>query len=194
MDQNKQISKWLTDTIGDRDAGRIAASQQAIFGKCVGSLEGKTDKQMKMLTQTILPRVALYKALQSDEQYKKRAYELTRKYMVEVIGRQKHNSTAGMEKVPGFYQIYSKVFLKIMRTTDLQVSTQKEGKDYYDITITDCLWNNACVEFGCPELCRAFCEVDDITYGGLNKLGFTRTQTLGTGGECCDFHFYRKKA
>ena len=29
-------------------------------------------------------------------------------------------------------------------------------------------------------------------YGGLKKLGFTRTQTLGTGGTCCDFHFFRK--
>ncbi|MCR4731384.1 MAG: L-2-amino-thiazoline-4-carboxylic acid hydrolase, partial [Saccharofermentans sp.] len=30
------------------------------------------------------------------------------------------------------------------------------------------------------------------TYGNLKKLGFTRSQTLGKGGECCDFHFYKK--
>ena len=193
MDQNKQISKWLINVIGNSDAEHITASQKEIFSKCVGSLSGKTDDQIKTLTKTILPRVALYKALQADEMYKDRAYELTRRYMIEVIGMQKHKSTAIIDKIPGFYRIYSKTFLRIMRTTDLQVSTQYEGKDYYDITITNCLWHNACVEFGCPELCRAFCEVDDITYGGLTKLGFDRTQTLGTGGECCDFHFYRKR-
>jgi hypothetical protein len=112
--------------------------------------------------------------------------------MIEVVGKQKHKSTSALEIIPGFYRIYSKSFLKIMRTTDLQKSTQTEGKDYYDITITDCLWYNACKEFGCPELCSAFCEVDDITYGNLRKLGFTRTQTLGKGGDCCDFHFFKK--
>ncbi len=33
---------------------------------------------------------------------------------------------------------------------------------------------------------------DDVTYGGLKKIGFTRTKTLGYGGNCCDFHFFRK--
>lgn len=30
------------------------------------------------------------------------------------------------------------------------------------------------------------------TLGELKKLGFSRTKTLGYGGDCCDFHFYRK--
>ncbi len=37
-----------------------------------------------------------------------------------------------------------------------------------------------------------FCDVDDVTYGGLRKIGFTRTKTLGYGGDCCDFHCFRK--
>jgi len=192
MDQNKQIAKWLKKTIDISDAERVISSQNSIYSECVALLHDKTDNQIRTLTKTILPRVTLYKALKSDPLLSGQAYELTRRYMIEVIGRQKHQSTAILEKIPGFYRIYSKTFLRIMRTTDLQVSTQQEGEGYYDITITNCLWHNACVEFGCPELCRAFCEVDDITYGGLKKIGFTRTQTLGTGGECCDFHFFRK--
>ena len=39
------------------------------------------------------------------------------------------------------------------------------------------------------QLDRLFCDVDDVTYGGLNKIGFSRTKTLGYGGDCCDFHF-----
>lgn len=37
-----------------------------------------------------------------------------------------------------------------------------------------------------------FCDSDDITYRNLRKVGFRRTQTLGKGGEWCDFEFYRK--
>ena len=35
-------------------------------------------------------------------------------------------------------------------------------------------------------------DVDNITYGKLEKIGFSRTKTLGYGGDCCDFHFYKK--
>ena len=64
--------------------------------------------------------------------------------MIDKIAAKKHASTAKIEKVPGFYSIYSKVFLKIMRTTDLQESVQKHGKDYFDVTIKKCLWHTAC--------------------------------------------------
>ncbi|MGN0666887.1 MAG: L-2-amino-thiazoline-4-carboxylic acid hydrolase [Huintestinicola sp.] len=193
MKQQKQIHNWLVKELGKTSGERIADSQKQFYQRCVSSTSGKSKSQMKTLRDTVLPRIALYKALQNDAEYADRAYEIIRKYMIEVVGRQKHDSTSKMEIVPGFYEIYSRVFLNIMKTTDLQKSTQSVGNDHYDITITNCLWNNACVENGCPELCRAFCEVDDITYGGLKKLGFTRTQTLGMGGCCCDFHFYKKK-
>ena len=191
MDQQKQIRKWLNSVIGD-DAERIIDAQESVYQDCVASIEGKTPNQYKTLTKTILPRVALFKALKADSKLSERAYELTHKYMIEVIGMQKYKSTSVLEKAPGFYKFYSKSFLKIMRTTDLQKSTQVEGKDFYDITITNCLWYNACKDYGCQELCPAFCDVDDVTYGNLKKLGFTRTQTLGKGGNCCDFHFYKK--
>lgn len=119
-------------------------------------------------------------------------YKYMQKYMIDIIAKQKHSSMVKMEKVPCFYSIYSNIFLKIMRTTDLQESTQKQGRDYYDITIKKCLWHTACVENDCAELCRLFCDVDDVTYGGLKKIGFSRTKTLGYGGDCCDFHFYKK--
>lgn len=191
MDQQKQICKWLKKELGD-DAERIYDFQSSLYSGYVNSLNGRTPEQYKTLTRTILPRVALYNALKADSKLSAEAYDLVHKYMIEVIGAQKRKGTRVLEIVPGFYRIYSKSFLKIMRTTDLQKSTQEESKDYYNITVTDCLWYNACKEFGCPELCPAFCDVDDVTYGNLRKLGFSRTKTLGKGGDCCDFHFYKK--
>ena len=119
--------------------------------------------------------------------------------MLAIDKRAKHWYTIFIElvqlrrAVPGFYGIYSKVFFNYMRKTDLQESTQTHGKDYFDVTITNCLWHTACVENGCAELCRLFCDVDDVSYGGLRKMGFSRTKTLGYGGDCCDFHFFKKK-
>ena len=147
---------------------------------------------MKTLVRTIFPRIALYKTLLESGFAADAAYGYMRKYMLDKVAAKKHSSTAKMESIPGFYSIYSRIFLKIMRTTDLQESTQKRGRDYFDVTVKKCLWHTACAENGCEELCRLFCDVDDVTYGGLKKIGFTRTQTLGYGGDCCDFRFFRK--
>ena len=147
---------------------------------------------MKVLGQTIFPRIALYKVLAKDGFSEEDAYKYMQKYMIDKVATKKHSSTAKMEIIPGFYSIYSNIFLKIMRKTDLQESVQNYGKDYFDVTIKKCLWHTACVENGCEKLCRLFCDVDDVTYGGLRKIGFTRTKTLGYGGDCCDFHFYKK--
>lgn len=163
-----------------------------MLGTLIANTKNKTESQMKTLTQTILPRIALYKALLGDGIPAADAYAYVQKYMPEKVAVKKHKSAAGMEIVPGFYALYSKIFLRMMRKTDLQESTQSHDKKSFDVTITKCLWHTVCVENGCAELCRLFCAVYDVTYGGLRKIGFTHTQTLGNGDDCCDFHFFRK--
>ncbi len=190
--QQKQIQRFLIDEFGEDRGQFLFEEQEKRLDLLVKNVKNKTKNQRKMLVQTILPRIALYKGLKENDFVEAEVYEYVRKYMLEIVAAKKHSSTEKMEVVPGFYRIYSRVFLKIMRTTDLQESTQREEKDSYDITITKCLWHTACVENGCEDLCRLFCDVDDVTYGGLKKIGFTRTTTLGYGGTCCDFHFYKK--
>lgn len=190
--QQKQIKAFLAESFGDDRGEKLFEMQDKALGDIIGNTKGKTENQMKTLIQTILPRIALYKSLQAEGLSEDDVYKYMRKYMLEIVAAKKHSSTAKMEIVPGFYAIYSKVFLKIMQTTDLQESVQEHGKDYFNVTITKCLWHTACVENGCEELCRLFCDVDDVTYGGLKKIGFTRTKTLGYGGDCCDFHMFRK--
>jgi hypothetical protein len=188
--QQADICRFLKGQYDDEVGELYFLKQEQLLKKAIEQINGKDKSQVKTLTKTILPRIALYQMLKECEPYK--ALEITRKYMLNVVAVRKHSTNAKMEKVPFFFYIYRSIFLKIMRTTRLQQSTQKSGKGYYDITITKCLWYTACVENDCPELCPIFCDVDDVQYGGLKKIGFTRTQTLGYGGGCCDFHFYKK--
>lgn len=190
--QQKQIKEFLAESFGNDRGGKLFEMQDKALGEIIGNTKGKTENQMKTLIQSILPRIALYKSFIAAGLSDDDVYKYMRKYMLEIVAAKKHSSTVKMEIVPGFYAIYSRVFLKIMRTTDLQESVQEHGKDYFNVTITKCLWHTACVENGCEELCRLFCDVDDVTYGGLKKIGFTRTKTLGYGGDCCDFHMFRK--
>ena len=177
--QQKQINKFLVETFGADRGTALFERQETILARLIEGIENKSENQRKTLIQTILPRIALYQATM-------------RSYMQNIVAAEKHASTARLEAIPGFYFLYSKIFLWVMRTSDLWESTQTYGKDHFEATITKCLWHTACVEAGCPALCRLFCDVDDVTYGGLKKLGFFRTKTLGYGEECCDFHFFKK--
>lgn len=190
--QQKNIKAFLNEEFGEKRGNDLFNKQEAMLNELIKNTQNKSKNQMKTLIQTILPRIAMYKILSKEEVSEDEVYQYMRKYMIDKIATKKHASTAKMEKVPGFYSIYSKVFLKIMRTTDLQESVQKHGKDYFDVTIKKCLWHTACVENDCEKLCHLFCDVDNVTYGGLKKIGFSRTKTLGYGGDCCDFHFYKK--
>ena len=190
--QQKIIKNFLFSELDTEVAQKIFDEQNNILDKIILNTFNKTKNQLKTLKNTILPRIALYKALNNYGFSMEDSNNHMKNYMLNYIAKSKHNSMVKMEKVPGFYSLYSKIFLKIMRKTDLQQSKQKHDEKSFDVTITKCLWHQACVENECPELCRLFCDVDNITYGELNKIGFTRTQTLGYGGDCCDFHFFKK--
>lgn len=189
--QQKIIKNFFSE-LDTEVAQKIFDEQNNILDKNFLNAFNKTKNQLKTLKNTILPRIALYKALNNYGFSMEDSNNHMKNYMLNYIAKSKHNSMVKMEKVPGFYSLYSKIFLKIMRKTDLQQSKQKHNAKSFDVTITKCLWHQACVENECPELCRLFCDVDNITYGELNKIGFTRTQTLGYGGDCCDFHFFKK--
>ena len=190
--QQKIIKNFLFSELDTEVAQKIFDEQNNILDKNFLNAFNKTKNQLKTLKNTILPRIALYKALNNYGFSMEDSNNHMKNYMLNYIAKSKHNSMVKMEKVPGFYSLYSKIFLKIMRKTDLRQSKQKHNAKSFDVTITKCLWHQACVENECPELCRLFCDVDNITYGELNKIGFTRTQTLGYGGDCCDFHFFKK--
>ena len=190
--QQKIIKNFLFSELDTEVAQKIFDEQNNILDKIILNAFNKTKNQLKTLKNTILPRIALYKALNNYGFSMEDSNNHMKNYMLNYIAKSKHNSMVKMEKVPGFYSLYSKIFLKIMRKTDLQQSKQKHDAKSFDVTITKCLWHQACIENECPELCRLFCDVDNITYGQLNKIGFTRTQTLGYGGDCCDFHFFKK--
>ena len=190
--QQKQIKAFLIEQYGVEKGKKVFDKQEIKLNELIQNIKNKSENQRKTLIQTIFPRIALYKALTEEGLEEDNLYQCMRKYMIDVVAREKHLSMVKMEKIPGFYSIYSSVFLRVVRTTDLWKSVQNHGKDYFDVTMKECLWHTACVENGCEKLCRLFCDVDDVTYGGLKKLGFSRTKTLGYGKECCDFHFYKK--
>ena len=190
--QQKQVKAFLTEEFGEDRGCALFDEQEKMLNTLISNTENKSKNQMKTLIQVILPSIALYKVLAQAELSEEDVYAYMQKYLFDKVGANMHASMEKMELIPGFFSLYSIGFRSVMRTTDLQKSVQAHGSGYFDVTISECLWHTTCAENGCAELCHLFCAADNVTYGGLKKIAFTRTQTLGDGGECCDFHFFRK--
>ena len=62
------------------------------------------------------------------------------------------------------------------------------GNGIWRVDMMKCPYHDTCADYGCPELCRCFCDSDDISYAGLHpKLIWERSMTLGRGNDRCDF-------
>ena len=68
------------------------------------------------------------------------------------------------------------------------------NKDETHFDILDCPYCRYLQELNCPELKPGFCKSDEYVYGNLDAFIFERTQTLGTGGEKCDFCMRKRKS
>lgn len=189
---NEKMKEFLIKYFGSEEGIKIFNLAEAKYVELLKNMKPKTKAQTKTLKRQIMPRVALYKVLQSEEKYKDNAQELVEKFCVEVIALKMQKSYLKIEKIPFFYNIFSSIMRNSIKNGGLNSGNIKKGKNEFFIDMKHCFWWDSCNEFGCPEICKYFCECDDVTYGNLNTLGMERTKTLGRGGDSCDFRFYKK--
>ena len=184
------LDQFFLRVLGEKTGKEVMAESRDQAAAFLAVSQETSPSRRETMRTTILPRTAVYTVL------KRRgldAEKLMEKYLREVQGPTARDQYAGLEWVPRFFEIFRWAFRKATASSDAWDSTFEAEKDRFDLTIRKCLWYDTCVECGCPEACRFFCECDNYSFGELKKVGFRRTQTLGTGGDCCDFHFYKKR-
>lgn len=152
---------------------------------------GASPEKQRHLESQILPGIAAYETLQTVMP-REQALQTVHDYVERRAWRLK-KVFVGLLHIPGLYRkipgIFAEQTPKLFGTaagfaaTDIQTTGGVWRAD-----MTKCPYHDACVQYGCPELCRCFCDSDDITYDGMHpKLVWHRTKTLGRGGDCCDF-------
>ena len=102
--QQNQIKTFLIEEFGVDNSNTLFAKQEKILNEIIKNTKNKSKNQMETLIQTILPRIALYKALK-EEFDEEKVYQHMQKYMIDIVAKQKHLSMEKMEKVPCFYLI-----------------------------------------------------------------------------------------
>ena len=78
--QQNQIKTFLIEEFGVDNGNTLFAKQEKILNEIIKNTKNKSKNQMETLIQTILPRIALYKALEEgfDEE---KVYQHMQKYM-----------------------------------------------------------------------------------------------------------------
>lgn len=165
------------------------------FEKRLGELRsehvGASRQRMQHLESQIMPGIAAYETLQTvmpkeealqtvHDYVEERAYRLKKIFLrlMCIPGLYKKVPDIFVTQTPKFFGISAGFEANEIRTTG----------GVWRIDMTRCPYHDECVRCGCPELCRCFCDSDDITYDGLHpKLIWHRTMTLGRGGDRCDF-------
>ena len=152
---------------------------------------GASPEKQRHLEGQILPGIAAYEILKSVMP-KEAALQTVHDYVEQWAWKLKR-IFLGLMRIPGLYKrvpgIFSRQTPKLFGPAAGFAATELQTTgDVWRIDMTRCPYHDACVQYGCPELCPCFCDSDDITYDGLHpKLRWRRTKTLGRGDACCDF-------
>ena len=152
---------------------------------------GASPEKQRHLESQILPGIAAYETLQRVMP-KEQALQTVHGYVEQRAWRLK-KVFVGLLHIPWLYRKIPAVFAeqtpKLFGTAAGFAATEIQTTGgVWRIDMTKCPYHDVCVQYGCPELCRCFCDSDDITYDGMHpKLFWHRTKTLGRGGDCCDF-------
>ena len=148
------------------------------------------EKQFHLEKQ-ILPGIAAYETLQTVMP-KEEALQTVHGYVEQRAWKLRKLFLALMH-VPGLSRKTPGIFTKQTRRMFGEAAgfeareIETTGGDWR-IDMIKCPYHDACVHYGCPELCPCFCDSDDITYDDLHPdLLWRRTRTLGRGDACCDF-------
>lgn len=142
----------------------------------------------------IFPLIALYKAIKNHDPahaYKQASELFWEKQVIPGTKRLQR-----LLKIPGLYKLIPRLTVFAVKK---KYKASREGFRYdfletspscVRLTFHQCPYYSYCAQYGVPELCDVFCTSDDIAAESMAPyIQFTRTQTIGRGGTCCDFDY-----
>ena len=102
--QQKQIRKYLIEEFGLDKGNVLFDKQEKMLDELIKNAKNKSENQIKTLVQTILPRIALYKAMLKSDLANDEIYKYMRRHTEEPV---KYIVCNGDEGDPGAFMVRS---------------------------------------------------------------------------------------
>ena len=187
----RNLQTYLQHHYGEEGEG-LFQRQQALYKECLAQIGDKTENQRKTMTNTILPRVALYKTLREKGLCAEESKDTVKDFMQFELAPFARTIRRMDRVLPFFFGLFRKLFLTGLRSDNWTTQIIQTQGDTFAFDIVNCLWYDTCSAYGCPELCTVFCDGDHYLYDDLSRTNFERTKTIATGDGRCDFRFIKR--
>ena len=163
------LSRDFRETAAQRfpaQAKQLNAAFDARLNALLAENAGASKEKQYHLKRQILPGIAAYETLQRVMP-KEEALQTVHGY-VERLARTSHKQLAALLHIPGFYRLVPGVFVKSTRSVfgpaaGFDPKELQTGSGVWRVDMMKCPYHDTCAEYGCPELCRCFCDSDDIS-------------------------------
>ncbi len=188
----KEIVPHLQEKYGAEITETVIASAWKHFEAICAENAGEPKAYDMHTKDRIYPAVACLQAMTEAGIGRQEAIDfLCAYYLWRAAGKAK--VLKKLMRVPGLYKAMPKLFKKLTpkmfgEAAGFQAEWHEESGWDLAFDMVRCPYREKCIAYGCPELCRSYCEADDVCYADLHpNLLWGRTKTLGKGGDCCDF-------
>lgn len=173
----------------------IVLDAEERYNKLLTSSQPHLKNQKRMILQRVLPLLSIYQSMKSQSIDQQEAL-----LIIEILLKETFFSTQ-LSGIRFLNQILVDPFpvikpaLRLMiHFSDLPAGQEikQDDKNCFAINVKQCFLNDFLKKVEAPELTPVFCATDDWLSEAMPKIQWQRTQTLGRGGEMCDFCWCRK--
>ncbi len=144
----------------------------------------------------ILSGLAVYQIFLAEGMNQEAALNATQDLLTALVNQGMTRQAKLLSRLPGTYH-----FLRWLTPWMMNTQFCAPGFDFQWVensrrqsafTMTRCLYHNTLTAYGAPELTSVFCHLDDVWGAALiPKVLFVRPNTIGRGGNQCDFCYKR---
>ncbi len=154
--------------------------------------------QKNHLEHSVLPAIAVYRSLLEDHTPPAVALQTLSAALAETV-RGRRRLTAWLAKFPFFFTVFRWMtrmgFPLIYPPEGFSTTWVEDSPRRLAFLVHTCIFHSLLMRYGLPELTAAFCDTDELYRTVLPPdVTWTRAQTLGHGGDCCDFCYERGAA
>lgn len=174
---------------------QIVIDAEARYNKLLTSSESHPKDQNKMIVKRVLPLFSIYQSLKSQNIGQEEAILIIEILLKESFFRTQLSGIRFINRLfPVPFPVIKPVLRLMMRFSDLPAGQEikQDDKNCFAVYVYQCHIHDTLKELGALELIPAFCATDDWLSAAMPKIQLHRTQTLGRGGEMCDFCWCRK--
>lgn len=180
------------EELGNEKASKIAETAQKRYEQLLAENTGDSKALREHTFQRIYPAIAVYESFLAEGVESEQAVWYIREYFQRFAAVYVPHLQR-IIKVFGLAKRIPKLFLKLSQHsfgTDagFEYEFPESRGNEARFNIVRCPYMETCRKYRCPEITRAFCDGDDAGYGNLHpKLRWGRTETIGRGGDFCNF-------